>query len=232
MSKIIGVGFLSGHKMRSPTKCRILIKKLIEENSVPTGTAFVDDKNISLTKKFSTEHKSLLKENITFNKRTYYMVNYNNPPIFYNNIVGMYDSCIKNSMTLFDYFKFVKEKAKSEDNINGEVIFKLIDYYSKVKDFNTIDAIRNASQKLIGKYSCIFINRKIPHNLWLFRNFNPLKLFYYSEVGIFIFAQEREIIEKAAATVGLHKSEEMRIPEFSGIGLNLQKNTYTMFNLF
>lgn len=234
MSKIMGVGFLNGHKMRNLTRCRMLIKKFIEGNEVPTGTAFIDNENISLTKNFSVSHESLLKENITYSikKRTYYVINYSNPLIFSNDIVGIYDNSIKNSMTLFDYFGLVRKNIGNLEDIDGEVVFKLIDHYSKVKNFNLIDATRSASQKLIGRYSCAFINRKTPHNLWLFRNFNPIKLFCYPEAGIFMFAQKREMIEKAAAAVGLHNGKELKIPEFSGVGLNLEKNTYTIFNLF
>jgi glucosamine 6-phosphate synthetase-like amidotransferase/phosphosugar isomerase protein len=159
--------------------------------------------------------------------------NDNNHPIVANSVVGVHNGMITNDDSLFDFHihKDVDSGFTRRAEVDSEIIFRLLDYFSVYRKRRISFAMRLCSTLLRGGFACAFVSSRKPFMLWMFRNYNPIDIVNFPEMGLTLFSSSKEFIEKATAGAGLGTGIEMPFDTHCGIGINLIKNTYHKFEL-
>lgn len=117
--------------------------------------------------------------------------NLNNHPIVIDKLAGVHNGEISNDDGIFEMFKKSIDRIAEVDT---EIIFQLVNYFSKNGVVSTIDAIREAAKQMLGSYACGMLNAKKPHNLYLFRHQAPTKIVYYPKVKLIFFSTREYFI--------------------------------------
>jgi len=157
-----------------------------------------------------------------------YLNRHNNHPIIANRVIGIHNGWISNDD---DLFNANRDNFHRKAQVDSEIIFRLIDYYVKGPNDNTLEAIRWATGLMTGSYACAAVNLRNPWMLWLFRATNPTVVFHYPKRGITAFSSEEDILDRAAD--GMDLGAAMKIPygRDEGLGINVLQNCKTKFKL-
>lgn len=157
--------------------------------------------------------------------------NDNNHPIVANKVVGVHNGHIGNDDQLFNMFQLEHKsdvfprKAK----VDSEIIFRLVDHFSKVEKMNLCKSIKSAAEKLTGNYACGMVSARKPNLLWMFRNNNPMSIRLFNETGIIVFASMMSYITQSICGLNLEKGKEIKIDQDKCIGVNMLNNKISEF---
>ena len=154
--------------------------------------------------------------------------NLNNHPQVVGNIIGVHNGVINNDHELFASFSKVIDRQAEVDT---EIIFSLINHFSKNDLSKTVRAIQKATPYLGGSYACGMQNVKHPYNLYLFRHSTPIKILHYPKMGMVFFATREHFITDAfedfVKVDGI--GEPVDLIEDQGIVFNLWNRTFCKF---
>jgi hypothetical protein len=132
---------------------------------------------------------------------------------------------IGNDDRLFDIYSRVFER---NGQVDSEIIFALIEFFSSSGN-DIVESIRKAGKALSGSIAAAMVHRKSPHILWLFRRNNPCSVILYRDIGLLFWASSEEFIQRAQAGRNFGRPTEIKLPEHSGIGINLETNQMNRF---
>jgi len=264
MCGIVGIALQKGCEVTKPQLLAHMLRELLFEAKArgrdATGVAFASGHRIGVVKnnvdasefiasrEFGTACRRYIKtESDDSNMNTTVIlghtraktkgtpsVRFNNHPIVTSNTVGIHNGVISNDEELFKEYKKTYPSFERRGEVDSEIIFQLIDYLSYVTKKSASEAIRWASGLLKGSYACAIIDKANPYQLWLFRDYNPISLCCFEDVGLIMFASSIDHIR--AATRGtparnLGRATELLIPERHCLGINLFTNSFYMFKL-
>jgi len=256
MCSILGMGFHNSipHKDRQTFKDPAIIKYLLrgllvesqKRGTDATGVAFVSTNAITVVKNpisaktfisdsdFCVECSKQIDHRIIsilghcrFKTKGTELDNHNNHPIVTENIVGIHNGVINNDEELFRTFP-VERKGR----VDSEIIFSLLDYFIHTKKMSIANAIRKMSGLLTGSFACAFVDRTMPHLLWLFRNLNPLVLHNYAKCGLLMFASHEFFIEDAIGETckeHIGKPTAVKVDYLTCMCINLVRNSTYSF---
>lgn len=187
--------------------------------------------DLSISREDSRSPIMILGHNRHQTKGTY-MNKHNNHPILAREIIGVHNGVIGNDDDLFEEYKR-EPKFKRKARVDSEIIFRLLDHHINTKEVGTIGAIKKASSELRGSYACATVNMRKPWALWLFKAYGPIEVIHYPKSGIIFFASERMFIESSltAESVDLGRGVDLPFGKQEGMGINLQTNRRTKFEL-
>lgn len=134
--------------------------------------------------------------------------NANNHPIICSNVVGIHNGVIYNDDILFD--KFGKELVRIGE-VDSEIIFSLIDYYSRNTDVD--QAIKIALEDIQGSLACAMLHREFPHSIWLFRRTSPCEVYIYKEVGLIGWSTNGNNLKGAVLEIEREEKDFLLGPE-------------------
>lgn len=249
MCSICGIAFQKGHEEINPVELRKFFARLLVEaqwrGPVSTGIAVVDEKKITVVKnnlradKFveSSEWRKVSLRSITqpiqiighcrAPTKGSASNNDNNHPIVAGNVVGVHNGHVSNDDFLFQEFI---EEFKRVAEVDSEIIFQLLNHFSKETD-ETAYAIEQSSNLMRGGYACAAVNAKNPYVLWLFRNTSPCDILHFKEKGVIVFASSEAFIKNALEEIDLGKGEKIEMERDSALGINLFNNTIHRFSI-
>ena len=256
MCSIVGIGFQKNHTFFNEALVRRIITRLLingmSRGRTATGLCYTSNEKVVIVKNkleavdfTETEfYKEALEKYVTFKgalnshllsvighcrQRTKgtEMNNDNNHPIHYGDVVGVHNGIILNDNAQFEkYKKILPRKAQ----VDSEIIFALVDYFSKTLD-SIPKGIQQTCSHLLGGYACAIVHSCQPHILWLFRTDNPCTIYHFKEKGILMFASLPSFITEAVSEYALGVHEEITLDPYEGIGINLFSNKYQRFDL-
>lgn len=159
--------------------------------------------------------------------------NLNNHPIVAKHIIGVHNGSISNDDTLFGSFDGLITRMAEVDT---EIIFQLISYFSNRQLSSTIDALKKATRYLEGSYACALQNARHPYNLYLFRKNNPIRTRYWHKAKMLAFATRDNYLDHAfnnlySDKVDFEDHVEIEILPETAIGFNLHNAQYTKFSI-
>jgi len=257
MCAIFGMGFLR-HDVNMEVMSTVL-KKLTALSQVrgsdATGLCFTTRRDISVVKhnveasKFislkeygcevdrfmsSKDHKRLYSVLGHCRQQTKgaHTINLNNHPIHVGDIVGAHNGVICNDDELFKEYAFNRL-----GQVDSEVIFSLIDYYSnlykrKVDELSpTTSAIIKTSGLINGSFACSIVDAKSPNNIWIFKNSNPVVIHNFKKEGVVIYASTLPILRSAIEHTDFETPEEIILKNDQGVCIDLLNCKYNTFDL-
>jgi glucosamine 6-phosphate synthetase-like amidotransferase/phosphosugar isomerase protein len=158
----------------------------------------------------------------------------NNHPIETGNIVGVHNGVISNDDNLFNKYRHsIGRRAQ----VDSEIIFALIDYFSKINirnanEYNpTTKALQDATDVFTGSLACAMVDARTPNNIWIWRRHNPVDVRYFKKEGLFIWATRAEMIRSSIEFTELSDPETIDIPYKEGICFNVESGTYYRFSV-
>ena len=261
MCGILGIAFLSGHKVKDPELQKTLLKRLLVRSKIrgsdATGVAFVSHSNIAVIKHninaidfintdfyaeaieryLDGKDKSFGRTDIILGhtrlqtKGSHHDRN-NNHPVVGGKIIGIHNGNISNDDILFDeYIKVFPDVFKRKAWVDTEIIFRLINHYRHFVGLPIYEAILATSDAITGSYACAFIDAGSPWMLYLFRDYSPTDVFHYPKCGLVIFASTEYFVSKAVAGLGLGDSIQIKYDRESCLTINTISNTFNRFPL-
>jgi len=144
--------------------------------------------------------------------------NVNNHPIVANRIIGVHNGMICNDDHLFDkYADLIDRKGR----VDSEIIFRLIDYHRR-KGETLVESVKNTCSKIVGSYTCAFIDAEEPAYITIFGNSSYVNacIFIYDSSKAIAFASADYILRKAL------RENSMLDPSFSGQELEVRNNGF------
>ena len=260
MCSIFGIGFYQGHNLNSETMVTGLVSRLFREAEVggrrASGLSIMRERTAHVLRRaqpaselvrdddyldFMEDHLSDMDDPNKSNKVMSIIGhcrlntqgspsnNLNNHPQVIGDIIGIHNGHIRNNHELFDAFgKVITRKAE----VDTEIIFQLINHFSKPSLAKTIAAIQKSTPYLQGGYACGMQNAKHPYNLYLFRHSNPVRIRYYPKLGAVIFATREHFIDKSLEDFidSPGNFEEIVLIENRGVVFNLWNRTMCKFS--
>lgn len=256
MCSIVGIGFQRNHTVFNEQVIYQLITKLLlsgmSRGGTATGLCFTSNKEMTIikdkvnAKEFTDTdfYKKSLEKYVYFgndqNSNLVSVIGHcryktkgtelnsnNNHPIHYGNVVGAHNGIIMNDDALFAKYK---EKLSRKAQVDSEIIFALIDHFSKIEE-SIPKGIQKTLNWLNGDYACSMVHRYQPYILWLFRGGSPCTIYHFKEKGIIIFASLPTFITNAISEFSLGDYDEISLNNHSGIGIDLYRNKYQQFTL-
>jgi glucosamine 6-phosphate synthetase-like amidotransferase/phosphosugar isomerase protein len=160
-----------------------------------------------------------------------YRLNVNNHPIVAGRIVGVHNGLISNDDRLFKEFgKWIDRAGK----VDSEVIFRLLDYYISHGD-SIVAAVEKTDGKLMGSYTCAFVDMENPRYVVLFRSGNSAVLWHFKSAKSFVFASSDSILDTALSDIGPFNpglvDGKMEIKSSSGIRIDTETGKTHVFEL-
>lgn len=262
MCCIFGIGLLKDHKLKSSDSLIGMVSVLLREAEIggrmASGVALMHEKKAKVLRRAlsgsqmasSYEYLAFMADHVKIGKDTEPenqlqsiighcrlptqgspSNHYNNHPILTDHIVGVHNGVISNDHELFEDFK--KSFARIAE-VDTEIIFQLIDYFSGKKQWSsTVDAIQKTTPYLQGYYACAALNSKSTRNLYLFKHGAPIRILYYPKVKVLFFATREHFIETAVskAEEDMGKSIEIDLLDDRGIAFNLYNSTMHKFRI-
>ena len=250
MCSVLGIGFQNGSTLKDPAIIKYLLRGLLVESQMrgtdATGVAFVSTDKIAVVKNplsagnFISDTNFCAACNEYINHKTIAILghcrwktkgteldNYNNHPIVTDNIVGVHNGVIDNDEELFASFD-----AKRNGKVDSEIIFSLLDHFIHKNKMSIANAIRKTAGLLSGSFTCIFVDRTMPHLLWFFKNNNPLTIHNYAKHGVLMFGSDKSFITD---TIGdtckgeLGRPTEVKVEYLTCLCINLVRNSTYSF---
>ena len=159
-----------------------------------------------------------------------YLDNNNNHPIVRDKVVGVHNGCISNDDRLFRIY----EKTFNRNGlVDSEIIFALIEQFSKAAHKSVAASIQKMSKATAGSFACAMTHGHQPYIVWLFRRSNPCEIVIFRDIGMVIWASSGRYIENATknyeAVIG--NGEIMEFKPNSGMGIDLHRNIIHRFDL-
>lgn len=226
-----------------------------------TGVAISQEKRISVLKKAMkstlfvqrNDYKELFEEHLDLeskNNRTLSILghcryptkgsennNNNNHPIVANHIIGIHNGMISNDDSIFSRWRGIFTR---DAEVDTEIIFKLLAHFTTVGAasghpvYTSAQAIKNTVSTLTGSLACAAVNARKPYSLYLFRKDTPIRIRYWPESKLLLFATRESIIEDAVDLiydnrVEFNRSTEIEILPHTGMIFNLHNNVYSSF---
>jgi len=235
MCGIFGIGFLS--KNKNPKFVTQLITELLNEVKIrgtdAAGVAFINNTKIHVIKdgvsgeslskstKFKDACKNMINENLLqiighcrLQTKGTFLNNVNNHPIIANKIIGIHNGFVINDDALFEQYT-KSESILRAGEVDTEIIFRLIDHFSKYSNANLIKSTILALKHLEGNFACAFIHTDKPHVLGLFRSYNPTVIRCYVKDNLIIYCSTDSLINNA-----LDKIKEKKLSSYYNIPYN------------
>lgn len=156
---------------------------------------------------------------------------YNNHPIVAENIVGVHNGMINNDDELFSTFR---KNVTRIAQVDTEIIFQLVSHFTRRFGSNkTVKSIKEMASYVKGGYACAMLNVDSPYNLFLFREGNPIRILYYPDVKVLLFATRENFISTAVKPFTDYLGEPVEIDIISGMGIafNLFNKSMCKFSL-
>jgi len=252
MCAIFGLGFMNGHQMRNGPLVQNFVRALFLQNMPRGRTAYglayvsaggikVIKKNIQAMKFISLpEYGETEAECVNFNisnpplsilghcrlkTKGTELNNKNNHPIICNKIVGVHNGCVSNDDELFKTYVRVFERI---GEVDSEIIFALIDYFSRTCPIH--EAIQKMSAIVQGSFACAMVHEMQPHVIWLFRRYNPCDVVLFENVGLLSWSSDKNYI-KSAMSGSLGQGKIIELPQNSGMGIDLHRNRIHRFTI-
>jgi glucosamine 6-phosphate synthetase-like amidotransferase/phosphosugar isomerase protein len=257
MCAIFGIGFMNGHRVHNLSKMRLVLDILFKRSQVrgrmASGLVFATPRKLDVlkhgvsaeklidTKVYHEKCEEYLSENSRLlsiightrqpTKGTY-LDNKNNHPIIANRVVGVHNGIISNDDDIFDNFsKFAGKEWTRSGQVDSEIIFRLVDYYSTICRLEMNDSIMRACRQLKGGYACALVSGLDQYSIWIFRNTGPIEMVYFPKVGVIIFASSMVFIKQALEGINLGTAEVIEVPSDSGMGIDLYNKDLVEFKL-
>ena len=255
MCGISGICLLNGHNFDTE-EANVLMSKLLiystRRGGDATGVAIIKGSKALVFKHHITGrefvdtdyYKEMMEKGLRFNSNTdrsmiilghnraqtkgSYLNRHNNHPIISNRVVGVHNGYITNDNALF---KQNRRNFDRKAEVDSEIIFRLIDYYARGIDANTMKAIKKVGRIMSGSYACAAVNLRCPWVLWLFRATNPTVIMHYPKRGITVFASEEDLIKQASEDMDLGAAMKISYKANEGLGINVLQNCKTKFKL-
>lgn len=262
MCGIFGIGFQNGTTFMNPELARFMLRRLFFESEVrgydATGVAFTNYKEINVLKAPMTAEKFVGTFEYNSANRKFFTLaganstisvlghcraktkgtpknNNNNHPIVAGSVVGVHNGVIDNDDEIFNRFRGYSNSFSRRGQVDSEVIFRLISYFSSQQSISISESIQRMSSFVKGSYACAMVERRNPFLLWLFRQSNPITLYHYTNCGVIIFASLSSIIQNAVEGMGLKKAlgkaNIIALPKNRGLCINLFSNKMTNIKL-
>lgn len=256
MCSIFGIGFFRNHRLEDEHLLIGIVSRLFREAEAggrdAAGLSIMREKSVHILRRplsgsqlvATDEYLNFMRENIKLKEpgnRVMSIIghcrlptqgrpenNLNNHPQVINNIIGVHNGIIVNDRELFESFeKVIVRKAE----VDTEIIFQLISYFSRGLISKTVDAIQKAAPYLAGGFACGMQNIKHPYNLYIFRHSNPAKILCYNKMGLVLFATREHYITSAFEEFVDVKeaSEPIDLLDNQGIVFNLWNHTSCTF---
>jgi hypothetical protein len=156
--------------------------------------------------------------------------NVNNHPIVRSDVVGVHNGCISNDDELFgDYAKMFGRNGE----VDSEIIFALIEYFSKAREMPVHKAIQEMAKLVRGSLACAMVHRMHPHIIWLFRRNNPCDVVLFKDIGLLAWSSSLTYVKNAMMPMGINSKDckEIIIPPNSGVGIDLHRNIIHSFKM-
>jgi len=272
MCGIYGMALLEDVDVRSSV-LRLILKNLAHNAQArgrdATGYAFTSDKEVTIFKhnvnarEFTKleNYKKTVKKYFTSEEMPYSVIGHtraqtqgthtnpaNNHPIRTGTIVGVHNGMISNDYEKFNWLERKTEgQIKRIAQVDSEIIFSLINYYTKsfkfpssiktdtLTDTKIIDptskAIAKTAGDLVGSFACAAVDSENPKILWLFRGNGQLTVHNYKKEGLIIFGSTKNIISQAVEQFKFSDPEEIDINPNTGLCINVENSTYNLFEL-
>lgn len=159
--------------------------------------------------------------------------NKNNHPIIADHIVGVHNGQINNDDTLFGVWRGVFKRAAEVDS---EIIFRLLAHFTRSPGSSIETALKKTCSLMTGGYACAAVNAKRPYDLYIFRNTNPVRVFYWEKSKVLMFATRASYLVDGLDSVDLGYMDpddavEIDVLPESALVVNLYENQYTQFAL-
>lgn len=258
MCGIFGMGFLK--KNVDMVVMSSVLKKLIELSRVrgtdATGLAFTTKNDISVLKhnvdaskfvKLKEYGCEISKFMAPTSPRLYSVLGHcrdqtkgshtnplNNHPIPVGDIVGVHNGIVTNDDTIFE--KFSADISRLGE-VDSEAMFSIINHYSESLKNDpdefapTTKAIIKATGTIKGSFACGVVDAASPHNLWIFRNNNPVVIMHFRKEGVVLFASTLPILRAAIENTDFEDPDEVILKTNQGVCMNLLSATYNVFEL-
>jgi len=271
MCGIYGMALLEDINVKSST-LRLILKNLTHNAQIrgrdATGYAFTSDKEVVIfkhnvsAKEFTKleNYEKTVKKYLTSEEMPYSIIGHtraqtqgthenptNNHPIRTGNIIGVHNGMISNDYEKFNWLERKTDgQIKRIAQVDSEIIFSLINYYSKtfkfpssIKNNNLTKTITNPTSKAIaktagelqGSFACAAVDAENPKILWVFRGGGQLTVYNYEKEGLIIFGSTEHIIENAVEQFNFSKPEEIDVGRNTGVCINIENSTYDLFEL-
>lgn len=156
--------------------------------------------------------------------------NVNNHPIVRDDVVGVHNGMIGNDDRIFNIYS---KTFKRNGRVDSEIIFALIEHFSKNDDRPIHKAVQKTSLALRGGMACAFAHRRQPHLVWLFRRGGPCDINIYRDVGMLAWSSSRHFIENSVKGYEdvLGKAELVGLEEGEGMSIDLYRNYIYRFSM-
>lgn len=227
-----GVAFISGDKI-SVLKNNVRAKEFVNSKEFCTSCWRYIKTRHSVTLNDSNKTISIIGHCRAKTKGSS-KIRHNNHPIIANNIIGIHNGIIGNDEQIFRKYQILHPSFERHGQVDSEIIFRLIDHFIYIENKSTVEAVAKVVSLIVGSYACVFVDKTNPHQLWLFRDQLPIKLFVYESTGLIVFASTKECIENAVCDLvsrSLGKPSEFHIPRQHCAGLNLYTNSFCLFKM-
>lgn len=156
--------------------------------------------------------------------------NVNNHPIVRDEVVGVHNGMIGNDDRIFDIYEKTFDR---NGRVDSEIIFALIEHFSKDAEKPIHKAVQKTSKALRGGMACAFAHRRHPHIVWLFRRGGPCAINIYRDVGLVAWSSMRHYIEHSVKGYEdvLGKAEVVGLEEGEGMSIDLHRNYIYRFGM-
>ncbi len=162
--------------------------------------------------------------------------NVNNHPIVCDEVVGVHNGVINNDYKLFNTYKSELQRI---GEVDSEIIFSLINYYSKEqisnkRNYNLKKAIQRTVAQIKGSMACALVHKKHPNLVWLFRRNTPCTLHIYKRVGLIMWSTIEESMKNAVenvAKMNIGKPTKLEFSSNSGICIDLERHKFHKFDI-
>lgn len=144
--------------------------------------------------------------------------NYNNHP--FESVVGgthfalAHNGVIFNDDTLRRTYKLPEGKIETDSYICVQLI-------RAAKEL-TAKSLSSMAEALLGSFTVTVLGEN--GALWFVRGDNPMTLYHYPELGVYVYASTRQILTRALKRIGFLSEPPVEIPLISGDILKLNSN--------
>jgi glucosamine 6-phosphate synthetase-like amidotransferase/phosphosugar isomerase protein len=262
MCGIFGLGFMRGNSIKDAESVRNIIRSLFTENMArgrtASGLAYVSYEGIKVIKKnvpadvlinlpeYRETENELIKPgaaNINgislpisvighcrLKTKGTELKNVNNHPIVRSDVVGVHNGCIANDDNLFSTYSNLFDR---NGEVDSEIIFALIEHFSKNNKMPIHASIQSMSHIVMGSFACAMVHYMHPHVVWLFRRSNPCELILFEDIGMVMWSSDINHIRNSIKDFDHNTNDvkEIKISMNSGVGIDLHRNRIHHFEL-
>jgi glucosamine 6-phosphate synthetase-like amidotransferase/phosphosugar isomerase protein len=156
--------------------------------------------------------------------------NVNNHPIVRKDVVGVHNGMISNDDRIFDIYS---KTFPRNGRVDSEIIFALIEHFSKNLTRPIHESIGKTAETLRGGMACAFVHRLQPYAVWLFRRGNPCDVLIFRDVGMIAWSSCKHYIMNSVRKYenDLGKAEVVELDQNAGMGIDLHRNLVHRFTL-